>query len=222
MTIPPSSDLDADTVVARCAADVADLLDAAAALTGRAVLAVTGGSTADRVLRLLARDARGLERVTVLLADERCSPEGGLERNESMVRSALDGSGATVMGLGPADDPVAAAASYDARTSHLRIDVALVSLADDGHVASLFPGHPALDDARGVVPVADSPKPPPNRVSMSVARLRGAHHRLVLAVGGSKHGVVSRLRAGDRGPSALIEPTRWYLDRAASHDGAAQ
>jgi hypothetical protein len=92
----------------------------------------------------------------------------------------------------------------------------------DGHVASLFPGHPALDDARGVVPVTDSPKPPPHRVSMSVVRLRGAHHRLVAAIGGAKHGAVERLRAGERGPSVLIEPTRWYLDEAASHDGAAR
>lgn len=222
MTVPPSSDLDADGAVARCADDVANLLDAAADLTGRAVLAVCGGSAAKRVLQMLARDAQGLDRVTVLLTDERCTAEGGDDRNETMVRAALVGTGATVMGVGPADDPVAAAASYDARTAHLRIDVALVSLADDGHVASLFPGHPALDDARGVVPVTDSPKPPPNRVSMSVVRLRGAHHRLVAAIGGAKHGAVERLRAGERGPSVLIEPTRWYLDEAASHDGAAR
>jgi 6-phosphogluconolactonase len=222
MSVPPASDLDGDAAVARCAADVADLLADAADLTGRAVLAVCGGATAERVLQRLARDARGLARVTVLLADERCAPEGGDGRNETMVRAVLDGSGATVMGVGPADDPVAAAASYDSRTAHLRIDVALVSLADDGHVASLFPGHPALADPRGIVPVTDSPKPPSDRISMSVVRLRGAHHRLVAAIGGTKHGAVERLRAGDRGPSALIEPTRWYLDRAASHDGAAR
>lgn len=218
---PPDSDLGADDVVARCATDVADLLDAAVGLTGRAVLAVCGGTTAAGVLRGLARDARGLERVTVLLTDERCVPEHGDDRNETMVRAALEGTGATVMGVGPADDPVAAAASYAARTTHLRIDVAFLSLADDGHVASLFPGHPSLGDARGVVPVTHSPKPPSDRVSMSVARLRGAHHRLVAAIGGAKHGAVARVRAGERGPSALIEPTRWYLDRAASHDGAA-
>lgn len=222
MNVPPSSDLGDDEVVARCADDIADLLAAAADLTGRAVLAVCGGSAAERVLQRLAHDARGLDRVTVLLTDERCVPEGGADRNESMVRAALAGSAATVMGIGPADDPAVAAASYDARTAHLRIDVALVSLADDGHVASLFPGHPALDDVRGVVPVTASPKPPPNRVSMSVVRLRGAHHRLVAAIGGAKHGAVARLRAGERGPAALIEPTRWYLDRAASHDGAAR
>jgi 6-phosphogluconolactonase len=222
VSVPPPSDLDGADVVARCADDIADLLAAAADLTGRAVLAVCGGSAAERVLQRLAGDARGLGRVTVLLTDERCTTEGGDERNETMVRAALASSGATVMGVGPADDPADAAASYDARTAHLRIDVALVSLADDGHVASLFPGHPALDDVRGVVPVAGSPKPPANRVSMSVVRLRGAHHRLVAAIGGAKHGAIERLRAGGSGPAALIEPTRWYLDRAASHDGAAR
>lgn len=222
MSAPPPSDLDGDDVVARCAGDIADLLAAAADLTGRAVLAVCGGSSAERVLRQVSSDARGLGRVTVLLADERCTSEGGDDRNETMVRAALAGSGATVLGVGPADDPAVAAASYDARTAHLRIDVALVSLADDGHVASLFPGHPALDDARGVVPVTGSPKPPANRLSMSVVRLRGAHHRLVVAIGGAKHGAVELLRSGGRGPAALIEPTRWYLDRAASHDGAAR
>lgn len=222
MSVPPPSDLEGDDVVAHCAGDIADLLAAAADLTGRAVLAVCGGSAAERVLRQIARDARGLGRVTVLLADERCTSEGCDDRNETMVRAALAGSGATVMGVGPADDPAVAAASYDARTAHLRIDVALVSLADDGHVASLFPGHPALDDARGIVPVTGSPKPPANRLSMSVVRLRGAHHRLVVAIGGAKHGAVELLRSGGRGPAALIEPTRWYLDRAASHDGAAR
>jgi len=222
MNLPPSSGLDADVVVARCASDVAALLDAAATRSGRAVLAVCGGRSAARALRELARDARALHRVTVLLTDERCVPEHDDERNETMVRATLKGTGATVIGLGEADDPVAAAIAYDLCTSHLRIDVALVSLADDGHVASLFPNHPALSDTRGVVPITNSPAPPPNRVSMSVHRLRGAQHRLVMAIGPSKREVVARLRAAEQGPSLLIEPTRWYLDESASHDGVAR
>ena len=96
-------------------------------------------------------------------------------------------------------------------------------MGPDGHLASLFPGHPALDETRLMVAgVHDSPKPPPVRVTLTYPALARADELWFVAAGQAKAAAVARALAGDdphRTPSAGAagtERTLWLLDLAAA------
>jgi 6-phosphogluconolactonase len=82
------------------------------------------------------------------------------------------------------------------------LDIALLGIGEDGHTASLFPHNPALE-ARGVAAVAvhDAPKPPPERVSLSLEVLRSARSVILLASGAAKAAALARALAG---PDAAV------------------
>jgi 6-phosphogluconolactonase len=101
-------------------------------------------------------------------------------------------------------------------------DVLLLGLGPDAHVASLFPGMPALYDTRSVVAVHGAPKPPPTRVSLTLPAIQSAREVWVIAAGGEKAGAV-RLALSDSGPVQVPAAgargraeTLFLLDRAAA------
>ena len=106
------------------------------------------------------------------------------------------------------------------------MDLALLGLGEDGHTASLFP-HAAALRARGeiCVPVHDAPKPPPDRVSLTLDALRAARSAVILAVGGAKaRAVAATLSGPDPGvPASLLAegPVELIVDRAAAREIAA-
>ena len=107
-----------------------------------------------------------------------------------------------------------------------RLEVVWLGVGEDGHCLSLFPGRPEVEVTdRLVVPVHHSPKPPPDRISLTLAALAGVERLVVLAAGPAKADPVARARAGDdRLPlTRAVETVRaaggavtWLLDRAAA------
>jgi 6-phosphogluconolactonase len=107
-----------------------------------------------------------------------------------------------------------------------RLEVLWLGVGPDGHCLSLFPGRPELEVRdRLVVPVHDAPKPPPDRVSLTLAALTGVERLLVLVSGSAKAEVVARARGGDQElpisrAVATVEgaggAVTWLLDRAAA------
>jgi 6-phosphogluconolactonase len=87
-------------------------------------------------------------------------------------------------------------------------DLVLLGLGEDGHTASLFPGHDwgVRSDAPDVIAVFDAPKPPPQRVSLSAARLSRAREVLFLVEGIAKRDAVARWRMGANIPARSIRP----------------
>ncbi len=211
------------TVLARAVAArlVTKLVDAQAA-AGRASLVLTGGGIGTAVLAELglapARDAVDWRRLDIWWGDERYLPSGNPERNEAGAQQALlrhlDMDPARVHRMpgsdGPdGDDPEAAAARYAAELRAAArpedhgpvpaFDVLLLGIGPEGHVASLFPGLPALYDDRAVVAVRGAPKPPPTRLTMTLPAIRCAREVWVIAAGAEKAGAV-RLALSDVGP----------------------
>ncbi|TFH07746.1 MAG: 6-phosphogluconolactonase [Nitrosomonadales bacterium] len=87
-------------------------------------------------------------------------------------------------------------------------DLTFLGLGEDGHTASLFPGHEwgAAPDSPDALAVFDAPKPPLHRVSMSAARLNRSRQVVFLVSGESKHMVVAKWRKDENIPARAIMP----------------
>jgi 6-phosphogluconolactonase len=102
------------------------------------------------------------------------------------------------------------------------LDLIVLGIGPDGHVASLFGGAPTLDADRQAIclPVHDSPKPPPERITLSLAMLRAARRCLLLATGAGKADAIAATLAepSRQVPASLLTRERLtvFLDGAAS------
>jgi 6-phosphogluconolactonase len=91
------------------------------------------------------------------------------------------------------------------------LDVLLLGLGEDGHIASLFPGHPW--PASRVALVEASPKPPPRRLTLGLKILRTAREAILVVGGVTKEAALRRVLAGDRAlPAASLENLRIATD----------
>jgi 6-phosphogluconolactonase len=115
--------------------------------------------------------------------------------------------------------PEAAAAAYAEEFDDVVLDAVLLGMGPDGHTASLFPGHPALRADGTVVAVRDAPKPPPERVSLTLRTLNAARRLVLLVTGEGKADALARVVAGPDPaiPASLLERERLEIvaDEAA-------
>ncbi len=194
---------------------VTRLVDSAAA-RGTASAVLTGGGIGTAVLAELAvapaRDAIDWRHLDIWWGDERFLTAGDPERNETGARKALldhvDIDPARIHPMpgsdGPdGDDPEAAAARYASWLAEAgqgspvpEFDVLMLGIGPEAHVASLFPGLPALHDERSVVAVHDSPKPPPTRLTLTLPSIQAAREVWILASGAEKADAVALALSG--------------------------
>ncbi len=78
-------------------------------------------------------------------------------------------------------------------------DAVVLSIGEDGHIASLFPGLFDPKVATPAIPVHNSPKLPPSRVSLSLLRLANAKHIFVFALGAGKAAALQGIESGPVG-----------------------
>ncbi len=169
-------------------------------------LAIPGGSALAALAAARDRlDDLGTcwEHVRLTWVDERCVPEASAESNRgAAAREGLldDPAPADVLPLFlDGEDGGRAVARVEAELAarfEAGLDVLLLGMGEDGHVASLFPGAPPPAAAR-VAHVTASPKPPPERITLTRPVLATARHAVLLATGLSKRSALERLRAGD-------------------------
>jgi 6-phosphogluconolactonase len=197
----------------------------AAALDGGArTLVLAGGTTPRRCYEQLAGMDIAWGRVTVLFGDERCVPPTDTESNYRMARQALlDRVAPANVHRMPAElGAEEAAAEYDRLLARLGLlDLVLLGVGPDGHTASLFPGRPEVGAEGWAVAVHDAPKPPPDRVSLTLGTLQAAHRVLVLATGADKAAALEKARRGEV-PAGMIPHAEWLVDRAAAGETSAR
>lgn len=193
----------------------------------RFALALPGGSVASAVFPSLARAAIDWARVDLFWGDERAVPPDHPDSNYALARERLLDAveGAAVHRM-PADaaDLDDAASRYEAtlreHTETRGLDFVLVGLGPDGHLCSLFPGHALLEErARWVAPIVDSPKPPPRRLTLTLAALDAATELIVMALGSGKAEIVARCLRGEDLPAVRAlsrERATLLVDSAAA------
>ncbi len=170
--------------------------DLAIADRGAFSIALPGGSVATSCFPLLARTSLDWSRVHLFWGDERAvAPDHedsnfGLAKRLLLDHVAIPDENVHRMPADAAHLGVAAE-DYEAELRARRLDVALLGVGPDGHVCSLFPGHPLLDEERSLVAaIEDSPKPPPRRLTLTLAALLDAREIVVVVTGAAKASVV--------------------------------
>jgi 6-phosphogluconolactonase len=202
---PSDSD---STWLAKALAFVAQAEQEALAARGEFHIVLAGGNTPRMVYEALAREQHDWPSWRVWFGDERCLPAGHQERNSTMARAALlDRVPVAAVHAIPGElGARAAAAAYAEELDGIpAYDLVLLGLGEDGHTASLFPGHAATGEVDAVA-VFDAPKPPPERVSLSARRLSRARHVLFLVSGAGKRDALERWCAGEPIPATAIQP----------------
>jgi len=182
---------------------------------------LSGGNTPAQCLSYLAEKKLPWHKVHWYPGDERCYSRDHAERNDVMLQKYLwSHLGDTNIHLIPAElGAEKAAEEYRQVISSVeRIDIAFLGLGEDGHTASLFPENKALTDSRSVIPVYHSPKPPPDRVSLSMDTLKKASVRIVLASGIAKSSIIKRIKEGESFPITCLGDINWFIDKDALPD----
>lgn len=204
---------DDSALVAAALARVLAAAQDALAQRGAFDLVLAGGHTPRKLYRALRTAGADWQRWHVWFGDERCVPPTDPERNSRMASDAWLGHVAI-----PVANVHAIPAEFGAREAAMRyarelravdtFDLVLLGLGEDGHTASLFPGHAwgTAEDAPSALAVFDAPKPPPERVSLSAARLAHALQVLFLVEGSGKRDAVRAWKRGDSIPAAAIMP----------------
>jgi 6-phosphogluconolactonase len=177
---------------------------------GRFSLVLAGGRTPETTYRLLTGQESDWEHWHLFFGDERCLPPDHPERNSLLVARSLTDHVAIpphqIHPIPAEQGPEQAAESYRLElTDSLPFDLVLLGLGEDGHTASLFPGHDHPDGPT-VLPVHHAPKPPPDRVSLSAATLGNCRQLLFLVTGTGKQTAVHRWRQGEELPASRILP----------------
>ncbi|MBV8927568.1 MAG: 6-phosphogluconolactonase [Mycobacteriaceae bacterium] len=233
---------DSDALAAAAGDRLVDAIRAAIAARGTAQIVLTGGGTGVALLKRVADKAGDIDwsKVHLYWGDERYVPHDDDERNEKQAREALidrvDIPSANVHPMAASDgefggDLIAAALSYEQVLAANAepgqpaptFDVHLLGMGPEGHINSLFPNSRAvLEKTWLVVAVTDSPKPPPQRITLTLPAIqRSREVWLVVSGDGKADAVAAAVNGADSvslpaaGASGR-ESTVWLLDEAAA------
>ena len=233
---------DSDGLVSAAGERLISGVDAAVAARGRALIVLTGGGNGNRLLRYLGAQAERIDWASVHLfwGDERYVTEDDDERNDKQARDALldhvDIPARNVHAMPASDgefgsDLAAAALAYEQLLAANaepgdpapNFDVHLLGVGPEGHINSLFPDTPAIHETtRLVVGVEDSPKPPPQRITLTLPAIQRSREVWLLVSGAEKAEAVAAAIGGADPISVPAagavgrEHTVWFLDHQAA------
>ena len=231
---------DTAALVASAGDRLAQAISAAIEARGEALIVLTGGGTGIGLLNRLREHSLDWSRVHLFFGDDRFVPHDDGERNDKQAREALfdhvDIPPGNIHPMAASDgefgaDLVAAAADYQAQLAELAengeptpaFDVHLLGMGGEGHINSLFPHTPAvLETSRMVVGVNNSPKPPPQRITLTLPAVQRSREVWLVVSGEAKSDAVAAAiggadpadipAAGAKGREATV----WLLDAAAA------
>ncbi|KAJ8251362.1 hypothetical protein GJAV_G00220540 [Gymnothorax javanicus] len=202
---------------------------------GRFSMGVSGGSLVGMLSKeLTALPNLDCSRWVVGFCDERVVPFSDPESTYGLYKDQLFSKvnipDAGVLAINPSLPVNECAVDYARKLSESFpgeaipvFDLLLLGMGPDGHTCSLFPDHPLLEESqKTVAPISDSPKPPPQRVTLTLPVVNSARCVAFVSTGGNKAPVLKRVLEGGEGPvlpAAMVAPSQgellWLLDEAA-------
>jgi 6-phosphogluconolactonase len=233
---------DSDSLVGAAGTRLIEAIQTAVAARDQALIVLTGGGNGIALLQHLATEGQHIEwsKVQLFWGDDRYVPEDDDERNDKQARAALldhvniPSSQVHPMAASDGDfgtDLDAAALAYEQVLAANaapgdpapNFDVHLLGMGPEGHVNSLFPDTPAVRElTRMVVAVEDSPKPPPQRITLTLPAIQRSREVWLMVSGGAKADAVAAA-IGGADPVSLPaagatgqEKTLWLLDKDAA------
>ncbi len=237
MTISPYLHIHSTNTVGQEAAKyIAQLATEATAKRGRFTVAFSGGSLPKLVcpslVALPLKEQIDWSSWHVFWADERCVPLEHSESNYRLTKEYLfdhvDLLPAQIYPIEPTLSPAQAAQTYQSNLQNLfqtelpTFDLILLGMGPDGHTASLFPQHALLNETnRWVAPITDSPKPPPERITLTLPVINHARQVVFVATGASKADILPQVLVGNPAyPAQHVHPDygqlHWFVDEAAA------
>jgi 6-phosphogluconolactonase len=200
---------DPAAVAARVAEVMAAAIDGARTIRGAAHVALSGGSLS-RPYELVGPELPDWRDVHLWYGDERCVPLDDEESNHRLATRSLQAPDATWHPVPTHLGCEEAAAAYAQEIADVTLDVAVNGMGPDGHTASLFPGFPQVQSDGVCVAVHGSPKPPPDRVTLTLGKLNASHRILLVVAGAEKAPMLARVLAGPdpEVPASLLDRER--------------
>ncbi|MDT8379959.1 MAG: 6-phosphogluconolactonase [Desulfotignum sp.] len=209
---------------------------------GRFHVALSGGSLLEIIAPSLCsnpfRDRIDWSAWYVFWADERWVPLSSPDSNYGVAKSLLFNNlpipGGQIYALDNSHSPDETARASEVALKKIlqvesrqipRFDLILLGVGEDGHTASLFPGHPVLKEARRwMVPILNAPKPPPVRITMTLPVINHASNVIFVAAGSAKANIISEvLNSNEEQPKFPVQTVKpsngqlhWFIDQAAA------
>lgn len=206
---------------------------------GHLSLAISGGSLPKILSKHLAHNTNvDFSNWHIFWADERCVPHDHVDSNYLEVKKSLLDHIPQIPQdhIYPIDNTYAtnkdaekAAVNYQEKLNQFfkkdlpRFDLILLGMGPDGHCCSLFPGHPLLDEKKRLVaPIFDSPKPPPERITLTYPVVNAAQLIVFVTAGDGKKDMVQQIIEEPQLdlPCQRVKPTNgkvyWFIDDAAA------
>ena len=167
-------------------------------------LVLTGGTLGVQISEALVNefnaDSDSYRGLHIWWSDERFVPADSVERNAFPFHKNVKNENIVVHEVLSSDRAANlqdSVSDYELALENVDIDLNILGLGPDGHVASLFPGMTDLDDQRKVFAVQNSPKPPAERVSFTMSMINSAEEVWIVAAGESKADAVTKLIEGE-------------------------
>eukprot|EP01135_Chromosphaera_perkinsii_P006550 Nk52_evm22s539 gene=Nk52_evmTU22s539 len=222
---------------------IAEVSAKAIAERGRFTVAFAGGSLPKLVGSGLIGDPKVASSIAwdkweVFFCDERCVPLEDNDSNYKLCKEEIfdkvnDIKDSKIYKYDPSLEPEQAAKDYEAKLKSVfkeesgfpSFDLLLLGFGPDGHMCSLFPGHPLLNEkSKWISAIVDSPKPPPQRITFTLPVVNAARNIAFVAAGQGKAEMLKTLIESEVSlPAQMSKPLNgerkdviWFVDTPAA------
>ena len=217
---------DAAELLREVTTQLIEVIETGLRINGVFHLALTGGTLGSDLTRALVTNWNAhpemYQGLHIWWSDERFVERSSAEQNSSPVLNSVTNKNVTIHMLRASDEVESidvAVEDYLAQLGENFIDLTILGLGPDGHIASLFPGAAHIDRLEKVIAITDSPKPPAVRATFTLSMINASTLVWIIAAGASKAEAVTKIIEGDLSiPASYIraaDHTRLIVDTDA-------